>query len=80
MCERNIRTLRGHPWCRSYISLAHAYVPVSGGGDEVEAAVHPVVWHQSAVDPGLGVQEVLALGVDVVDDRLPAAGGTEQNM
>lgn len=55
------------------LSLAHAYIPVSGGGDEVETAVHPVVGHQSAVDAGLGVQEVLALAVDVVDDRLPAA-------
>ena len=46
---------------------------MSGGRDEVEAAVHPVVGHQSAVHPGLCVEEVLALAVDVVDDRLPAA-------
>ena len=46
---------------------------MTGGGNEVEAAVHPVVWHQSAVHPGLCIEEVLTLAVDVVDDRLPAA-------
>lgn len=45
------------------------------GGDEVQAAVNPVVWHQSSVHPGLRIQEVLTLTVNVVNDRLPAERG-----
>lgn len=45
---------------------------VSRGRYEVQAAVHSVVRHRSAVHPRLGVQEILAFAVDVVDDRLPA--------
>lgn len=48
------------------------YLPVSRGGDEVQAAVDSVVWHGSAVHSGLCVQEVLALTVNVVYDWLPA--------
>lgn len=48
------------------------YPPVTRGGDEVQAAVHPVVRHLPPVYPGFGIEEVFKLTVDVVDDRLPA--------
>ena len=51
------------------------YLPVSRGGDEVQAAVDSVVGHLASVHPGLGVEVILELAVDVVDDRLPAEGG-----
>ena len=54
------------------------YAPVARGGDEVQAAVHPVIWHLSSVHPRFSVQEILTLAVDVVDDWLPAAGGKER--
>lgn len=39
--------------------------------DEVQAAVDSVVWHGSAVYPGLCIQEIFTLTVDVVYDWLP---------
>ena len=59
-------------------SIGEGHLPVSGGGDEVETAVHSVVGHQASVHPRLGVQVVLKLVVNVVDDRLPAERGTRQ--
>ena len=52
---------------------------MSGGGDEVETAVHSVVGHQASVHPRLRVQVVLKLVVNVVDDRLPAERGTRRD-
>lgn len=51
-------------------------LPVSRRGDEVQAALHSVVWHLPSVDPGLGVEVILKLTVDVIDDRLPAEDKT----
>jgi len=48
------------------------YLPVTRGGDEVQAAVHPVVRHLPPVDTRFSIQEVFKLTVDVVDDWLPA--------
>ncbi len=48
------------------------YLPVTRGGDEVQAAVHPVVRHLPPVYTGFSIEEVFKLTVDVVDDRLPA--------
>ncbi len=48
------------------------YLPVTRGGDEVQAAVHSVVRHLPPVYPGFSIEEVFKLTVDVVDDRLPA--------
>lgn len=50
---------------------------MSRGGDEVEAALHSAVGHQSSVHPRLTVEEILKLAVYVVDDRLPAARYTQ---
>ena len=50
------------------------YLPMSRGGDEVEAAVHSVVRHLSSIDPGLWVEVILKLTVDVINDWLPAIG------
>lgn len=48
------------------------YLPMPRRSDEIQAALHSAVWHQPSVDPGLCVEVVLKLTVDVVDDRLPA--------
>lgn len=55
-----------------------ADLPVAGGRYEVQAAVDSVVRHGPPVHPRLCVQEVLALAVDVVDDRLPAGDGEKK--
>lgn len=47
---------------------------MSRRSDEVQAALHSAVRHQPPVDPGLRVEVILELTVDVVDDGLPAEG------
>lgn len=54
------------------------YIPVTRGGNEVQATVHPVVRHLPPVNTGFSIQEVLKLTVDVVDDWLPAEKGVEE--
>lgn len=54
------------------------YSPVARGGNEVQTAVDPVIRHESSVDPGFRVQEVLAFTVDVVNDRLPTKENTRE--
>lgn len=51
---------------------------MSRRSNEVQAAVNSAVGHLAPVHPGLRVQVVFKLAVDVVDDRLPAAGHTPQ--
>ena len=48
---------------------------MSQRGDEVEAAVHPVVHDVPAVQPALVVQVALELVVDVGDDGAEAVWG-----
>lgn len=48
------------------------YLPMPRRSDEIQAALHSVVRHLPSVDPGLCVEVILKLAVDVVDDRLPA--------
>lgn len=57
-----------NPWWTGFLQ----YLPMSRRGDEVQAALHSVVWHLPPVDPGLCVEEIFELAVDVVGDRLPA--------
>ena len=54
--------------------------PVSEGRDEVEAAVDPVVYDMSPVQPALVVEVAFKLVVDVLDDGLEAVAerGTTQ--
>lgn len=56
-----------------------ASVPVSEGGDEVEAAVHPVIDDVPPVQPTLVVQVPLELLIDVADDGLEAARSTSSH-
>ena len=51
-------------------------LPVSGGVDEVEAAVDAVVHDVPAVEAALIMQVLLKLVVYVLDDRLEAAPNT----
>ena len=44
--------------------------------DEVQATLYSVVRHLPSVDPGLCVEVILKLTVDVVDDWLPAEDNT----
>ena len=66
------------PLCRSpplpppSLSLPHS--PVSSGGNEVEAAVDAMVLQSVPQHTTLGIQELLKLTVNVLRDRLPAAG------
>lgn len=48
------------------------------GGDEVQAAVHPVVLDVLAVQTTLVSEILLKLLVDVFGHRLPAAAGTDK--
>lgn len=66
-----------HSQCPTCLPPSHPDSPVSRGGDEVEAALHSAVGHQSSVHPRLTVEEILKLAVYVVDDRLPAAWNTQ---
>lgn len=51
-----------------------SHVPVPEGGDEVQAAVHPVVLDVLAVEATLIPKVLLKLLVHIVSDGLPAAG------
>lgn len=51
------------------------YTPVSKGGDEVQAAVHPVVLDVLAVEAALITEVLLKLLVHVVGDGFPATSG-----
>ena len=48
---------------------------MAGGGDEVQAAVHPVVLNVLAVQATLISEILLKLLVDVFSHRLPAGAG-----
>ena len=51
------------------------HIRVAGGGDEVQAAVHPVVLNVLAVQATLISEILLKLLVDVFGHRLPAGAG-----
>lgn len=53
--------------------------PVSQRGNEVEAAVHPVVHDVPAVQPALVVEVALELVVDVGDDGAETVGGVKKD-
>lgn len=64
-------------FCKTLIEVNALWLqcpPVTRRGDEVQAAVHSVIWHLSPVDTWFCIQEVLAFTVDVVDHWLPTNG------
>lgn len=53
------------------------HTPMSEGGDEVEAAVHPVVLDVLAVEAAFITEILFKLLVYIVSDGLPARGRRE---